>query len=61
MYTTGTGMVSFLRHVITNDTALGNDIIAITLKCDNNQVVLTESGSPSDNPSRVSIQLLGFL
>ena len=61
MYTTGTGMVSFLRHVITNDTALGNDIIAITLKCDNNQVILTESGSPSDNPSRVSIQLLGFL
>lgn len=59
--TTGTGLVSFLRHVITNDTQLGNDVIAITLRCGNNQVVLTESGQPSDNPSRVSVQLVGFL
>ena len=59
--TTGTGLVSFLRHLITNDTELGNDVLTITLSYNDAEVVLTESGSSTDNPSTVSVQLVGFL
>jgi hypothetical protein len=59
--TTGTGLVSFLRHLITNDTELGNDILTITLSYNNVSVTMTESGQSTDNPSTVSIQLVTFL
>ena len=59
--TTGTGLVSFLRHLITNDTELGNDVLTITLTYNNVSVTMTESGQSTDNPSTVTIQLVTFL
>ncbi len=59
--TTGTGLVSFLRHLITNDTELGNDVLTITLTYNDALVTMTESGQSTDNPSTVSIQLVTFL
>lgn len=59
--TTGTGLISFFRHLITNDTQLGNDVLTITLSYNNAEAILTESGSSSDNPSRISVQMLQFL
>ena len=59
--TTGTGLVSFIRHLITNDTELGNDVLTITLTYNNISVTMTESGQSTDNPSTVSIQLVTFL
>lgn len=59
--TTGTGLVSFIRHLITNDTELGNDVLTITLTYNNVSVTMTESGQSTDNPSTVSIQLVTFL
>lgn len=59
--TTGTGLVSFLRHLITNDTELGNDVLTITLSYNNVSVTMTESGQSTDNPSTVSVQLVTFL
>ena len=59
--TTGTGLVSFFRHLITNDTELGNDILTITLTYNDISVTMTESGQSTDNPSTVSIQLVTFL
>ena len=58
--TAGTGLISFIRHLITNDTQLGNDLITVTLSYNNNKVVMNESGSSSDNPSTVSVQMLTF-
>ena len=58
--TAGTGLISFIRHLITNDTQLGNDLITVTLSYNGNKVVMNESGSSSDNPSTVSIQMLTF-
>jgi hypothetical protein len=58
--TSGTGLISFIRHLITNDTQLGNDLITVTLSYNGNQAVMTESGSNSDNPSTVSVQMLQF-
>ena len=58
--TSGTGLISFIRHLITNDTQLGNDLITVTLSYNGNQAVMTESGSDSDNPSTVSVQMLQF-
>jgi hypothetical protein len=58
--TSGTGLISFIRHLITNDTQLGNDLITVTLSYNNNQVIMTESGSSSDNPSTVSVQMVTF-
>ena len=58
--TSGTGLISFIRHLITNDTQLGNDLITVTLSYNGNQAVMTESGSSSDNPSTVSVQMLQF-
>lgn len=59
--TTGTGLVSFLRHLITNDTELGNDVLTITLSYNDTTVTMTESGQSTDNPSTVSVQLVTFL
>lgn len=59
--TTGTGLVSFFRHLITNDTELGNDVLTITLSYNSTTVTMTESGQSTDNPSTVSIQLVQFL
>ena len=59
--TAGTGLISFIRHLITNDTQLGNDLITVTLSYNGNKVVMNESGSSSDNPSTVSVQMLTFL
>ena len=59
--TTGTGLVSFFRHLITNDTELGNNVLTITLTYNNISVTMTESGQSTDNPSTVSIQLVTFL
>ncbi len=58
--TAGTGLISFIRHLITNDTQLGNDLITVTLSYNGNKVVMNESGSSSDNPSTVSVQMLTF-
>ena len=58
--TAGTGLISFIRHLITNDTQLGNDLITVTLSYNGNKVVMNESGSSSDNPSIVSVQMLTF-
>ena len=58
--TAGTGLISFIRHLITNDTQLGNDLITVTLSYNDNKVVMNESGSSSDNPSTVSVQMLTF-
>lgn len=58
--TAGTGLISFIRHLITNDTQLGNDLITVTLSYNGNKVVMNESGNSSDNPSTVSIQMLTF-
>lgn len=59
--TVGTGLISSIRHMITNDTELGNDIVTITMTCGDAKVIMTESGSSSDNPSTVSVQMLDFL
>ena len=59
--TVGTGLISSIRHMITNDTKLGNDIVTITMTCGDAKVIMTESGSSSDNPSTVSVQMLDFL
>jgi hypothetical protein len=53
--TTGTGLVSFIRHLITNDTELGNDVLTITLTYNNISVTMTKSGQSTDNPSTVSV------
>lgn len=58
--TAGTGLISFIRHLITNDTQLGNNLITVTLSYNGNKVVMNESGSSSDNPSTVSVQMLTF-
>lgn len=58
--TAGTGLISFIRHLITNDTQLGNDLITVTLSYNGNEVVMNQSGSSSDNPSTVSVQMLTF-
>lgn len=58
--TAGTGLISFIRHLITNDTQLGNDLITVTLSYNGNKVVMNESGSSNDNPSTVSVQMLTF-
>lgn len=58
--TAGTGLISFIRHLITNDTQLGNDLITVTLSYNGHKVVMNESGSSSDNPSTVSVQMLTF-
>lgn len=58
--TTGTGLTSWLRHVISNGADVGVNVNTITLSCGDITSVMNNSGTPSDTKSEVDTKLVTF-
>ena len=58
--TNGTGLTSWLRHVISNGANVGVNVNTITLSCGDITSIMNNSGTPSDTKSEVDTKLVTF-